>query len=328
MAEALIVEVLDSRGRVHARTRLDRFPASIGRGFGNDVILDDPYADAEHLRLIPDENGGLVAEDAGSVNGTFAGKARSTRIPIRPGLELRVGHTTIRFQNPAQSVRPAIIDTKAVPDWTTSGKAALLVAIVTGFAFAFANWLGSYERTTAAKQMNSALGILLLVASWAGLWALASRINRHQFNFMGHFALAGTVFVAAMVGDGISNWLKAMMPTAPIDATFGVLVQLPLVIVLLAGHLALASTMSRRARIRNAVLILAGVLAVGGLKSYADRDDFNTDLKYNAVIRPVSPGMVAAVSPAKFFEETNELRVDVDSLAVRANRKDAALDRR
>jgi hypothetical protein len=328
VAAPLIVEVLDSRGRVQTRARLETFPARIGRGYGNDVILDDPYADAEHLRVMPDENGGWVAEDAGSVNGTFAGKARTARIPVRAGLELRVGHTLIRFQDPAQAVRPAIVDTKSVPDWTTSGRAALVVAIVTGFAFALSNWLGSSERTTAAKQLNTAMGVLLFLAIWAGLWSLASRINRHEFNFAGHFALAGTVGVVAALVDGIGNWLKAIIPTAPIDGIVGIFAELPLLALLLIGHLALASTMNRRARIRSAVLIIAGALAIGGLKSYADRDDFNTDMKYSAVIRPVPPGLLHTVSPAKFFDEASELRTEVDSLAARANRKDDARDRR
>ena len=328
MAAPLIVEVLDSRGRVHSRTRLDRFPAGIGRGYANDVILDDPYADAEHLRVVEDGNGTLVAEDAGSVNGMFEGKNRSARVPIRPGLEIRVGHTTLRFQDPAQSVRPALVDMRTVPDWTTSGKTAFIVAILAGTFYALNDWLGSYERTTAAKQVNSALGALTVIALWAGLWSLPTRVNRHRFNFNGHFVLAGAVFIAVFVVESVSTWFTAMFPTGPMEEVLGYLVQLPLAIALIAGHLALASMMTRRARIRSAVFIILGVLAVSGLKSYADRDDFNTDMKYNSAIRPVPTSMVRAVSTTKFFEETTELRTKVDSLAASANRKDEARDRR
>ena len=45
--------------------------ASIGRGYDNDVILDDPYVARRHLRYSRDEAGQLVAEDLGSINGTF-----------------------------------------------------------------------------------------------------------------------------------------------------------------------------------------------------------------------------------------------------------------
>lgn len=328
MAAPLIVEVLDNRGRVHSRTRLERFPAAIGRGYGNDIILDDPYADAEHLRLVEDGNGGLVAEDAGSVNGTYEGKMRSTRLAIRPGLEVRVGHTTLRFQDPAASVRPALLDNRAVPDWTTSGRTAFLVALIAGTFFALNDWLGSYERTTAAKQVNSALGALVVIAVWAGLWSLASRVNRNRFNFAGHFVVAGIVFVIVIIVDAIGNWLTAIFPTGPMEDALGFLVQLPLLIALLTGHLALATTMTRRARIRTAVFMMVGVLAVIGLKIYADRDDFNTDMSYHYEVRPIPPTMVRAVSTAKFFEETNELRTKVDSLAASVNRKDAARDRR
>ena len=70
--------------RRHARFRIAGPEARIGRGYDNDVIVDDPYVAAQHLRVFRDEAGQLIAEDMGSVNGTFldGGKSRQARIVV------------------------------------------------------------------------------------------------------------------------------------------------------------------------------------------------------------------------------------------------------
>jgi pSer/pThr/pTyr-binding forkhead associated (FHA) protein len=63
------VEVLDAHGHVRARHRIDAVPAIIGRGYGCDVLLDDPWVSPVHARLYRDLDGSFVLEDAGSENG-------------------------------------------------------------------------------------------------------------------------------------------------------------------------------------------------------------------------------------------------------------------
>ena len=56
---ALILEIRDARG-VPTWHRLDALPLTIGRGLSNDIILDDPYLDANHARIALDEAGGVA----------------------------------------------------------------------------------------------------------------------------------------------------------------------------------------------------------------------------------------------------------------------------
>ncbi|HEV2148502.1 MAG TPA: FHA domain-containing protein, partial [Longimicrobiaceae bacterium] len=77
----MILEVVGERGE-RTRLRLGSLPLTVGRGPGNDLILDDPYVDGRHARIGPDEAGVLVVEDLGSVNGLVT--------PGRPGRAARV----------------------------------------------------------------------------------------------------------------------------------------------------------------------------------------------------------------------------------------------
>jgi pSer/pThr/pTyr-binding forkhead associated (FHA) protein len=63
------VEILSRHRDVVNRVRIAGEEATIGRGYDNDVIVDDPYVAARHLRVSRDEAGQLVAKDLGSVNG-------------------------------------------------------------------------------------------------------------------------------------------------------------------------------------------------------------------------------------------------------------------
>ena len=70
------VELLSRHRDVAGRFRVERAEITIGRGYDNDVIVDDPYVAARHLRIFRDAEGRLVAEDLGSANGTFVNRKR------------------------------------------------------------------------------------------------------------------------------------------------------------------------------------------------------------------------------------------------------------
>lgn len=338
MAERVIVELLNGRGEVRARTRLDRFPAGIGRGYGNEVILDDPYACAEHLRIVREDDGTLVVEDLGSVNGTVPVGERDgmTRIVFRSGLQLRVGRTEIRFVDSSHPVAPAIRDPRGRSEAARAAaapsvierrlgapKIALAVLVVSVAFFALNDWLGSYQRTTASKHLFSGLAVLVALAIWAGIWSVGSRITLQRFNYRPHLVWTAAIAVAATVLGAAGAWSSVAVPNAHLDDVLSWAIGLPLVIVWLAGHLALASTMAPRQRIKAAVLITVGVGALIAVNALSERHEFTTDLEYDSVIRPLPPSLVRAGSLEEFIAGTGRLQGQVDRLAEEADRRSA-----
>jgi hypothetical protein len=102
------VEVLSRQRDVAERFRIAGPEARIGRAYDNDVIVDDPYVAAHHLRIFRDESGQLVAEDDGSANGTFLdrGKDRLTRVNIDGTKPIRIGQTLLRVRESNHAVEP------------------------------------------------------------------------------------------------------------------------------------------------------------------------------------------------------------------------------
>ena len=70
------IEILGRHRDVVARYRGDGAEVRIGRGYDNDVVIDDPYVAPHHLRVYRGDDGKLVAEDLGSADGLYADDAR------------------------------------------------------------------------------------------------------------------------------------------------------------------------------------------------------------------------------------------------------------
>jgi pSer/pThr/pTyr-binding forkhead associated (FHA) protein len=94
----LVVEESPSLER-GVELQLDSRAVTVGRGSGNDVVLDgDEFASARHARIEPRRDG-IWVHDLGSTNGTYVNGVRIDR-PRRlaPGDVVRVGETDLRLE--------------------------------------------------------------------------------------------------------------------------------------------------------------------------------------------------------------------------------------
>ncbi|HUF28429.1 MAG TPA: FHA domain-containing protein [Gemmatimonadaceae bacterium] len=341
----MILEVLHPDG-ARTRHRLDVLPLTVGRGLGNGLVLDDPYVDARHARIVFDEAGAPRVEDLGSVNGLVEDGARHAgAIAVTPGAEVRIGRTTLRFRDSDEPVPPALVDHNAVPPprradlhpagarvaagargrrpravevlsrlvATTPGR--LVIAAAAVGAFAVHSWLGSYERSSASGMFASALVVAIGVAIWAGIWSVASRASVQRFNFVGHVGVASAVVLAGLGWSVLDEWSSFIAPDAGIWSVLWVVVGFALAAALIAGHLALASTMTRRRQWRAAAIVAASLWAVGMLAELAEDDEFSDVPTFSGVVKPVGASWLPMATIDDFGEVMLELKESVDGLA-------------
>ena len=76
----------------------------IGRGGGCDVHLSDPTVSRRHLELRA-LDGGWMAIDLGSTNGTWLQGRRTARARVQPGDELVLGDCAIALEAPTSTER-------------------------------------------------------------------------------------------------------------------------------------------------------------------------------------------------------------------------------
>ena len=320
MARVVLLEILDQRGGVRSRTRLSSFPASIGRAYDNDVIVDDPHVDPHHFRLTELEDGTLAADDLGSVNGLFRGKSkqRVPRIPLSSGIELRIGRTMLRFRALDDPVPEAVPDRPVVPGPLTrleSTRVSLGVLAATYLIFVVLSYFQSYEDVSVVGSVIEPFKFSWLFALWAGVWSVVSRATTHHFAFLRHFVVAGLAGVALLLVLELTEWLDFIAPGSSLGQVVGLVFTTALGVALLSAHLAIASSAQRRARWQWALGTVVGIVAFAGASSLAERDVFSVTMDDPGDIKPAGLGWMRTTSVQTFAEESRRLRERVDSLA-------------
>ena len=323
---AVILELLDPGATVAiARLRLDSLPMSIGRSLGSDILLEDPYADADHARIVDDGAGGLVLEDLGSVNGLLLPDGRrESRVPLVPGTIVRVGRTPLRFRDANEPLPPALPD-ETVPAtprlaWlgTTWGKAAAIVTMLAGFALY--TWLGSYESTGANEAFYAAVGVAMLAGLWAGIWAIGGRVATHRFQFLTHMAIITAAIAAIAILGEANAWLEYLFPDNILSTVLGAAGALAVLAALVALHLRFASRLSRRARWTSGGIAAAAALTLFAASTALEDDGFTDVPEFSAVLKP-AVRLVPTITPAEFRDVAADLRVEVDELRAEVNRR-------
>ncbi len=315
----LFVEILDRRRQVAERVRIDDLPATVGRSYSGDVIVDDPFVCPQHLLLERRPDGGVVIRDTSDVNGlvdTRTGR-RVESLDIEDEAVVQVGGTLLRVRSRGFGIEPARpypgaakVAAKGVPDW------ALTTAMLLG-SLVFLSWrefLGSTQEFSVAEQMESVVGWSVALGLWTGLWSFAGSALVHQPCFGRHLRIASIGIVALHIWDtalsygtfflALDTWpeLLAASGYAAISAA------------ILYHHLALVSRHARRRLIIvgcTATLIVAGTL----FSHLASRNDFVGYPEYAAVLKPIPPKLLKADSAAALFESATDLRDEVDRLA-------------
>ena len=263
VAEPVVVEVLDSHGRVHARERLslsgERHSFTVGRGTAADVILDDPFVAALHLAIEITPQGLFRVTDLGSVNGIVVRAKRHRRAQ---GLELpdglvQVGRTHLRLR----TARDALAAEK--PDHAGGDSRASRVAYCGALACAL--FIGYFSWLTAPWDPATEIAISVMKAlpaagAWIAVWALLSRVIVGEWRWINHAAILFGVFAGVMALDSVLDlaWFAFDLQRWPWRD--------PLLLIAAAAlalhwHLSQASTMKQRRIALVAVLLPA--VAIG-----------------------------------------------------------------
>ncbi len=318
-AARCVLEVLDSHGELLSRTRIETLPVTIGRGYACDLIVDDPFMDPVHIRII-EEGAALVAEDVGSTNGLRANGSneRAARIVLERGTTLHAGRTTIRYLEPGEPVAAARRDRQAA--WNAPlSKPSLLnsrlarAAAILGCLIVVALHKSQtfFEPGVTGKTVSETIAVLLLLALWAGMWAGAARLARHPALFSHHLAIASVsvaVLVILFYGNDVFTFL---WPGSIMDAGFGIVFVVVLVVTMYA-ELGLASSLRRWWRWGAAVVLPLATLGLIELTIHADEKKFSTKMSYQEQLAPVPAHLVPAISIDEFAKALSKAKEAVD----------------
>lgn len=298
------VEIVDRAGHVQARVRVERLPFRIGRALDNDLVLDDSYVCPQHAELIADEHGALVLCDRGSVNGSFRGheRARSATIALGSNVDLRIGHTLLRFRRADEVLAATEIDPLASsrlmgldrPRWALVALALSLLVLV----------LQTVLTATSPLRLGAVAGTLLpslvVLAVWALAWSLVNRMVAHRFHYLGHLAVAGFGLVCATSTETLLGYLRYAFAAdgwPELATLWGAIVFSTIIY----GHLRLISRGKGRRLLLPTVVVGLAFLALSLLPGAGD-DRFRAEPQLASTLKPPFAALRAGRTPDDYYQ--------------------------
>lgn len=319
MAGVIFAEILDRRGHVQQRVRVERLPCVVGRAYSSDVVVDDPWVSPRHLVVELDPAGALLARDLGSTNGVFeVDPAR--RVSEARGeheLVLRIGRTTLRLRDESCPVKPARPEALRGPlrrwlgsHWTAVPALAALVVTLR----VLQSHASSPAELGAAAVAGGEIFVLLAMALWTGGWALLGRLLSHQARFVAHWSVTCAAVLLGLVHTEATRLLEFLVaPVTPVQLASSVGESAILGVALFA-HLSLLGAGHPALRgLATGTLALA-MLVISALEDRSAQDWVVT-LPYWSTLQPLDPRWLPRQSPEEFFAGARALQADLDALA-------------
>ncbi|MBI1216669.1 MAG: FHA domain-containing protein [Alphaproteobacteria bacterium] len=307
----LILEITSHRpdGAVIHRA-VESFPATLGRGYHNDIILGDPHVSASHISIDRAEDGFIVT-DLDSENGMLLNNRRQPKGPVRVGSGdmLRIGLTDIRVFSPAHPVPAAARLARPSQLASDLSRSVVVWPLLAGAAAMLGLW--TYLQT-ATPDIGQALAVtvavaLLVIIVWSALWAVAGRLIRNKSRFRSHVSLISAAMILAVV----FYYVEACVGFLTNEDGLGTFIDYTLSGLFLAavirGALELATDMSARRRALAGLFFAGGLMGAVFLLGMLGNSSFSPLPPYAAQLEPYLSKIAIAKTPKDFMADNEAL---------------------
>lgn len=309
MTRLALVELLGRDGRPSCTLPVDAWPVRIGRAIDNDVVVDDPHVAPYHAVIDAVDGGAVELLALPSLNGVLIGRRRlaaGERVPL-PAADVAwaLGSTRLRVRLAGEPLEPERPLQAAAGHRLT----VLLVFVLWGWLLAD-RALHLDPGAEVTEWLPLLLGFPAVLAGWCLLWALASKLFQHRFDFWPHLSVAVRFVLAAELAEfvlpllaGITGWALPSRVAPGVSAA--------LAVAMLWSHARLVLPTLRRAL---ALLSLAAYLAGTGilLGLNLQRDDRWFSELYVSMLPPPALVWARPVAQDLFVKETTALRDTLD----------------
>jgi hypothetical protein len=203
MNPPFFVEILSRNEGVKFRHQVNSLPMRIGRGYDNDVILDDPHVSAHHALIEQTADSGLVIKDLGSNNGIIYKGSRRTEMLIDGNMIFRLGQTNLRVRSADFPVDAEIADTTFYnwEGWRPALAGLTIIVVLT----IFTTWIDDTKKFTAIRYLSTIAGMLIVGFVWCGIWSFANRLFGGNARLGRHLFILGCGLAAIEIWSLLSN---------------------------------------------------------------------------------------------------------------------------
>lgn len=308
MDEVIWVEVLSRHRDVAIRHRCRGPTVTIGRGYGNDVVIDDPYVAPAHLRIARDASGVLVAEDLGTKNGLYIDRRRERlpRVPLDGERLIRVGGTVLRVREGGQPVAPERKLRRTQASWIA---AAILAAAIVAIELLWL-WLGETGDPKLSRYVTPIFGFVVVVLAWSAGWAVLSRIFGGEARFDRNLVIALAGVLIYSLYNEVAVFAAFSFASRTIASLHGMLVWVLLAAVSFL-HLRVIGRTRLWLKAAVVALLALGVIGVQALSRSEAQESFGQQTAFNRLMPPALR-LAPIKERADFLAEIDGIRKRLD----------------
>lgn len=256
MKAPYFIEILARNGDVLHRHKITQLPIRIGRGYDNEIILDDAHSAASHAIVETDDHNQVVLRDLGSKNGTVYKGRRQQSLTLDGDTIVRLGHTRLRVRGADFPVAAEIADT-TMHGWEGTTPATIGLVLIAVFS-CLETWLSDVEPFALIRYLLVLASSLAAGLLWAGVWGLANRLFGSHARMGRHLFILGSALATVGLWRGGSS-LLAYAWSAESLTRYGNLVTLGIACGMVFFHLiTIKPHHPRRFLITATVMLLAG----------------------------------------------------------------------
>ena len=327
--EQVIIQYGVKEGRIAELVRSHGEDILIGRGFNNQLVIQDDYIAPQQLRIFQQENQTWwieILDQTNSVllNGKTLNDAKidkdDSSFQIRSGDRITIGRTTLSVYSAEHKVEKTrkLLTRSLHQESISLTLPMILLILLSAFDIALEHFVVTPQESLTTYITTSLLSAFIVLI-WVSLWALAGRIFRHNSHF-GQQLLATTLilFVLSVFGP----WPQLLEFTFSSTSTGTVLNYLLAFIcfaLLLKFHLLFATNLRRT----GAIALSISALVVGGSASYQyyQQSEFSYEANYSQVIRPNFMHLGSDLNMSEYLKQTQQVLDAIDEQNVADKQK-------
>ncbi len=286
----VIVELVNRAHKVIEHHRFQGASCRIGRAYDNDLILSEAHVSPHHARLREDEEGVLWLDDLASDNGVMSRhhKRLVTPVQVRSGDEFILGKVHLKFYARDHQVDDAVglgMDENLI--YTLSQPLHFILFATLSISFFLAlEYMQTYNELEMREFLPRGLSAPSIGLLWAGIWALAGRILRHEPRFVSQYIITLVFLICMQVVEVLLGTLAFNSGDYTLTISQRYPVHAVLFAVLLSYNLRLASHQSKRNRLITANSISWGLVGLIWLVSVYSQPPFSNQPKYVSALQP------------------------------------------
>jgi len=306
----LIIEEVSRGHKLLGRHKFSQQSVSIGRGYNNDIILDDPHICPDHLSIDFDGNNWVVT-DENSINGSYLGdgKKSADQHVINSGDVISFGKSQIRVLFPnhpvAESVKfspfESFVDIARKPASLISN--VILFSIIAGFVF----YLNKPIEITFGQLLAPIIQMVLLFSLWPCLVALISHLTKHEARVMSQLGISFIFFNLMWSYDLVENIVRFNLSSNWPTGLLTMIIPILLAFSMFWLNCYIGFHMSKRRKIIVASALTLLLFGGSMLVKLSSKPEFDPRPHYDATIMSPSFVLRKGVSPEQFIEDSAHL---------------------